>query len=87
MGDQKDGMTLERVDVDGNYCPDNCKWVTPDAQYSNKTQTVYVSLHGKDYPLRDLVKMSGIKYMTAYCRLKQYGWAPERIFPDIQSQA
>lgn len=87
MGEKPDGKSIERIDVNGNYSPENCKWVSTDAQYSNTTKTIYVKLYGIDYPLRDLVKLSGIKYMTAYCRIKQYGWTPERTFENLKPES
>lgn len=33
----KEGLTIERIDNDGNYIPDNCKWIPPEDQYKSKT--------------------------------------------------
>ena len=37
MGDPKDNMTLDRIDVNGNYEPSNCRWITMKEQMQNKT--------------------------------------------------
>lgn len=87
MGDVPAGMTLERMDVDGHYEPGNCEWVSADAQYSNTTRTVRVVFHGVEIPFRVLVAASGIKYETAYARLRTLQWSPERIFPDIKPES
>ena len=37
----KDGLTLERIDVDGGYCPENCTFITLEEQAKNKRNTIY----------------------------------------------
>jgi hypothetical protein len=49
----QDGLTIDRIDTNGNYCPDNCRWVTRQTQSWNtrppKNKTGFVGVHfGKD---------------------------------------
>lgn len=37
------GLTIERIDVNGNYCPENCKWITQQKQLWNRTDTIYIT--------------------------------------------
>lgn len=56
----EDGLTIERVDVNGNYCPDNCKWITPEEQAANKTTTIRVA----GTSLKGFCRDNGLNYKT-----------------------
>lgn len=70
-------MTIERKNVDGDYCKDNCTWVSLADQQKNKTNTLFTEFQGKMVRLRDLAETYGIKYMTLYNRIFVYGFSPE----------
>lgn len=77
---KKDGSfntTIERIDNNGNYYKDNCRWINRKEQASNKRTTVYFNYRGKEYKLVDLVKMSPVSYQTFRRRLL-YGFSIER---------
>ena len=37
-----DGLTIDRIDVNGNYCPENCRWVTSKEQQNNKSTNIFI---------------------------------------------
>ena len=48
-----DHLEIDRIDVDGGYCPENCRWITHHAQTLNRRDTLYISVNGVREKLRD----------------------------------
>ena len=65
MGQRPAGLTLDRIDNDGPYSPDNCRWVSRSAQNLNKRNTVRVN----GVPLKTIAVERGVSYHTLYDRL------------------
>lgn len=63
--------TIDRIDVNGDYCPENCRWADEVTQGNNKQNTYYVQYKGKQTPLKEVAKDVGIKYNTLYNRLSK----------------
>lgn len=73
----QDDLTIERIDVDGNYCPENCKWATIQEQNNNKTTTHNISYNGETHTLKQWSKILNISYSTLERRLHILGWSVE----------
>lgn len=71
------GLTIERIDVNGNYCPENCKWITLGEQARNRGTTKRVEYNGKTMSLAEAAELSGLPYKEVHFRLKK-GWSLER---------
>jgi len=71
----RDDLTLDRIDVDGNYCPDNCRWADLDEQNNNKRTCVYVTIDGVTKTVTEWCKETGVNRKTAFNRIKR-GWNP-----------
>lgn len=78
MGRRPEGMTLDRIDVNGNYCPENCRWATGKQQIEGRRISVKFSLNGKTLSVTDWSAITGISYKTLISR-RYYGWTDERI--------
>ncbi len=79
MGESyKDNLSLERVDVNGNYELSNCKWIELQEQPKNKQNTVKLEYNGKTYSYQELSKLTGIKENTLRARIKYLGWSVEK---------
>lgn len=65
------GLTIERIEVNGNYEPSNCKWITMDEQALNKRNTFYCEIDGEKIPAVKLAKEYGIPSKTIKRRYKR----------------
>lgn len=70
--------TLERINVNGNYEPGNCRWATQREQSRNHRNTVYLEYSGERLPLVEWAERLGIQRGTLAYRLKK-GWSPAAI--------
>lgn len=55
-----DNLTIERVNVNGNYCKENCKWIPLSEQLKNTTRTVYITYKGETLCAQDWCKKFGL---------------------------
>ena len=73
----KDGLSIERIDVNGNYQPSNCKWITPKEQSLNQRRSHFLTAFGKTQTIKEWADETGIKYDTIERRVNQYKWSAE----------
>lgn len=67
----KKGLTIDRIDVNGNYEPSNCRWITIQEQQYNKTNNVFIEIDGITKTLTEWCKEYGVKTSTAISRRKR----------------
>jgi len=72
----KEGLSIERIDVNGNYEPKNCTWIPKSKQLLNQRRSHLVTAFGKTQTIKEWSDESGIKYDTIERRLNSYGWNP-----------
>ena len=78
MGDPPPGMTLDRIDVNGNYEPGNCRWATVERQARNKRGSLLFTFRGETKPLADWAEEFGLRYQRVFYRMQRDGWSLER---------
>ena len=72
MGERPKGMSIERIDNNGNYCPENCCYATQKEQMRNTRRTVTVKYQGKEQCMAAWAEELGINQGTLWYRLKHY---------------
>lgn len=82
MGNQPDGMTIERIDVNGGYCKENCVWATVSEQANNKRTNRNVTYGGKTMTISQWEKEMGVKAGLLRDRICRFGWTVERAMTE-----
>lgn len=72
-----DTKSIERIDNDGNYCPENCKWIERGKQARNRCTTKYVEYQGRRMSLAEASEIAGLSYKQVHARITRLGWPVE----------
>lgn len=70
------GYSLERIDNNGDYTPENCKWATRKEQSRNRRANKLLTYQGETLPISVWAERIGVKENTIFSRLR-YGWSIE----------
>jgi len=79
----KEGLTIDRINVNGNYEPLNCQWVTMKSQCRNKRDNVFIEFNNKTLCIADWAKKIGISYSAMRKRLQK--WSVEKALTTPKS--
>lgn len=73
--------SIDRINVNGNYEPDNCRWATSAEQYSDLRKSVHVEVNGIRKTVAEWARLTGINPYTIYDRIDA-GWDPVRAVSE-----
>lgn len=72
--------SLDRINVNGNYEPSNCRWATSIEQSNNTRINRVIEFNGSKMTLKQWCRFLGIDYAKTYPRIKYLGWSIDDAF-------
>lgn len=82
MGERPEGMSIDRIDVNGDYEPSNCRWADSETQCNNRRNNIYIEYNGETKTLKqwcDIFEMDYQNIKGAYHRgLHSFEWLVEK---------
>lgn len=78
----REGLSIDRINVNGNYDPSNCRWTTNLVQQNNRRCTIKISYKGRTQSLTEWARELNIPYRTLYSRYR-WGWDVERMLKKL----
>lgn len=75
----QEGLTLDRIDVNGDYCKENCRWATWKIQGNNKRRSRVLTYKNESHTITDWAEKIGVKRSTLAQRFYVYKWPVSKV--------
>lgn len=79
----KENLTIERKDVNGNYCPENCCWITKKMQSRNRTDNRKITCKSQTMILTDWANLLGVNRSTLAYKLKNSDLSEAEVIENL----
>ena len=81
-----DNLTIDRIDNNKGYCPENCRWVTMKVQDNNKRSNHYITYKGQTKTLTEWCELLGLSYSKVKQRINKLKWSPEEALELVSKK-